>query len=159
MIALVVASVMLMSALALLTCVVATSSSVTRKGSIVVSPATEASMVTVVDWGSSRCSLFVAAAIVDVVIVVMVVVVEATAICVASSSSEAAIFAAMDRVVTGPGLTSISPDSRRNRQIRDLRHIFPSRGLFLPFRAAVARVVINALHPKLGCFAAGVLSR
>ena len=104
----------------------ATSSSETRKCCSVDSPAAEASLVTVDDWESSGSSLArrpdvarsVAAAI---VVVVVVVVIEASWSCDPSPSTEAAIFAAMDRVVTGPGLGSISPDSRRNRQVTDLR--------------------------------------
>ena len=49
-----------------------------------------------------------------------------------ASLSAAACFA-MERVVAGPGLSSMSPESKRNRQNKVLRFILSSRGLFFEF--------------------------
>ena len=81
--------------------------------------------------------------------VVIVVIVDAALAMAVSFSAERF---AMARVMAGPGLSSMSPDSRRNRQNNVLRFILPSRGLYLVIPAAVVIADRTAADPKLGRF-------
>ena len=74
--------------------------------------------------GTSVVGPYGAAAISIVVVVVVFVVVDVSLL-VASF--------AMERVIAGPGLSSMSPESKRNRQNNVLRFILSSRGLSFEF--------------------------
>ena len=64
-----------------------------------------------------------------------------------AAPSTAAACLAMDLVMAGPGLSSMSPESRINKQNNVLRFILPSRGLFLVFRASDVSVECTAFVP------------
>ena len=57
---------------------------------------------------------------------------------------------AMERVIAGPGLSSMSPESKRNMQNNVLRVILSSRGLFFEF--PVFSTDRTAQMPRLGRF-------
>ena len=75
--------------------------------------------------GTSVVGPYGAAAISTVVVAVVLFVVVDVSVLVASF--------AMERVIAGPGLSSMSPESKRNRQNNVLRFILSSRGLSFEF--------------------------